>query len=44
MANNVDLDLSFDSEDKSIEKTLQESKRAFFSFEANVDPIYKCKV
>ena len=44
MANNVDLDLSFDSEDKSIEKTLQEPKRAFFSFEANVDPIYKCKV
>ena len=44
MANNVDLDLSFNSRDKSIEKTLEEPKRAFFSIEANVPPKYKCKV
>ena len=45
MANNVDLDLSFISdEDKGIEKTLEEPKRAYFNFEGNVDPKYKCKV
>ena len=44
MANNVDLDLSFNSRDESIEKTLEEPKRAFFSIEANVPPKYKCKV
>ena len=44
MANNVDLDLSFNYDDKGIEKTLEEPKRAFFSFDVNVDPKYKCKV
>ena len=31
MKNNVDLELSFNNWDVSIEKTLQEPKRAFFS-------------
>ena len=44
MANNVDLDLSFDYDERSIQKTLAQPKRAFFSFEANVDPKYKCMV
>ena len=44
MANNVDLDLSFDYDEESILKTLAQPKRAFFSFEANVDPKYKCMV
>ena len=44
MANNVDLDLSFDYDEISILKTLAQPKRAFFSFEANVDPKYKCMV
>ena len=45
MANNVDLDLSFfNSNDEGIEKTLEESKRAYFNFEGNVAPKYKCKV
>ena len=44
MANNVDLDLSFDYDEISIQKTLAQPKRAFFSFEANVDPKYKCMV
>ena len=44
MANNVDLDLSFNSREKSVEKTLEEPKRAFFDFEAYVPPKYKCKV
>ena len=44
MANNVDLDLSFNSDDKGIEKTLEEPKRAYFNFEGNVAPKYKCKV
>ena len=44
MANNVDLDLSFNSDDKGIEKTLEGSKRAYFNLEGNVAPHYKCKV
>ena len=46
MENNVDLDLSFDSVDNSIEKTLAEPKQVFFHYERYVElnPKYKCKV
>ena len=44
MENNVDLDLSFNSDDMGIEKTLEEPKRAYFNFEINVAAKYKCKV
>ena len=44
MANNVDIDLSFNSNDEGIEKTLEEPKRAYFNYEGNVASKYKCKV
>ena len=45
MKNNVDLELSFNDWDVSINKTLKEPRRAYFSdSESKVNYKYKCQV